>query len=97
MLDAQLASLQQYEQIANRQAYDDQLGARNDYFDQYRQAQYNRAGSGLGTSPLGAVPERQVQLGMSSTIGDILSNLAKNMAGIEGQRANAKGQKDLIG
>lgn len=95
ILDAQLASLDTAVKSQEMDAYNAQKAARSDYFDQYRQAQYNRASTGLGSSPLGQTQERQVQLAMSDTIGDIMNTLSNNIAQLDSQKAQAIAQKDV--
>lgn len=95
ILNSQLSSLGALRSTQEAQATSSEKAVRGDYFDQYRQAQYNRAGRGMGGSPMGSGEERQVQLAMADTLGDIRDTLAGNLNQIGSQEAQAKSQKNI--
>lgn len=95
ILNSQLSSLGALRSTQEAQATSSEKAVRGDYFDQYRQAQYNRAGRGMGGSPMGSGEERQVQLAMADTLGNIRDTLAGNLNQIGSQEAQAKAQKNI--
>ncbi len=95
ILNSQLSSLGALRSSQEAQATSSEKAVRGDYFDQYRQAQYNRAGRGMGGSPMGSGEERQVQLAMADTLGNIRDTLAGNLNQIGSQEAQARAQKNI--
>jgi hypothetical protein len=83
-LDTQLATLAQQGKTYEQNAYSESRKKDLDYFDQFRQSQYNTAGKGI-TGGMQGLGEQSLNLGRNSDLANIYNTLSQQKSGLDSQ------------
>ena len=83
-LDSQLAQVAQQKQNYEQNAYNQSRQTDLDYFDQFRESQYNTAGKGM-TAGLAERSNLSLNLGRNTDLSNIYNSLAQQNSGLDNQ------------